>query len=1818
MKTRQRTLAATAAAVACTSVFSGAAFAAELGYTIRSQPVGVIAGITGIGEEGTVVASPNPPRANGDLRFAYWSVDGVPAVSAAGPALTVAQATLVNDGLSMVAVYLSAAADTDADGIADWEEWRDFGELGRGPGSDPEADGIDASFERARGYPPTLKDTLLEGGLARVSSARAAYHDPVRKLAYQYASVPSGLFAASGVADRNDWVTTPNLEGAYQGYRLGYWTVDGVRVASADGGSPAQVRFRVTHDGLPVVAHFFLEGRDADSDGIADWQEYRRYGSLANGPDSDADGDGMEHATETTRGYPENIRDRLMEGGMARCASAHWGFRRPGAVNAYTIGTEPAGFYSGSGQADAGTMIALPALPETNQGYVLSAWLLDGKTIRGPDGGAKLSGATFVLTHDGMAAVAKYVLPGTDADMDLIPDYLEWQKFGWLGFSSSSDADGDGWDHALEMQRGYPMNIRDRVQVGGIARAASAPAAYRDPARKLRYTLTSEPGGLMAAQGYVDPGWVFVTPIGADSQGFRFGWWEVDGVRQEGPDGASPLRIVVPVDHDGKAVVAHYYRIDDDSDGDGIADWFEQRYFGGLYHSRNTGAEGDDFPNGSELDRGYAVTVADRMGEGGLCRTASARVVYRNPERLVVYEMKSFPEGLVYHSAMVEKGTELTTPNLVDAWQGYAFSYWTVDGVRREAPDGSSLTQIRVVLARDGMEIVAHFRPVGEDTDGDGMLDWQEERWFGGLGNGPADDPDGDGIALAVERERGWAGTVGDRMMEGGLVRVASVLAKYHDPDRYKLYLFGSDPAGLIVQSNLVLPGTVVSTPNRFGDEQGYAFAYWSVNGERQAGPNGVALTRFSLTVVQDTQVIGHFLLAETDVDGDEIEDWWEWFYFGSLAHNALSDPDGDEFDVVWERLRGWNAAVRDGTWEGGLARSASRMVRFHDPTVVVPYTIRSEPEGLVATETALVTPGSAVMTPIGSGTRQGYQFGYWAVNGVIQTGPTGRALERVRVVVRAPTEIVAHHWREGADEDEDGIEDAVEATEFGGLEEGPGADVDADGTPVGAEIARGWAPRVRDRLLEGGLARAGTGLVPLQMAGNNLWHALAVTALPPGAGSAAGAGIYKQGEVAKVVATPATGFLFAGWTGAISGTANPGFVTMSGPKEVVATFVVHTVPVAEDDWAYLFPGTDMEIPVLDNDRGMSGATLSIVGCTQPTHGGVATVEGDRVRFAAAWDFAGAEFTYTIADGLGATATGTIRVGAHQVADVVGVGPEGATLRATIWPCGGAGKWWFEYGVDEHYGFTTPAEDLPTGAGPAELQAVVAGLNPDTEYRFRLVLEGECGRMASPGRVFVTGKGDITHHVVARSGWAVPGMVGTVFGAMGLPAMNADGTMAFRAEMVTGQEKGEVMVSGTSVVARTGEAVPGADGTVFVRFRDPVIGPRGKVAFLGRVGGAGVASDRDYGLWSDALSSGLELLAREGGEVPGTGGAVWRKFKSVALEEQPDFPAAVVAHAQLSGRGVARKNDEGLWVFNGGEARPLLREGGTVVVDGAGKRLKKFWALGKRKVVPGQGGAVCKGRLVALLTFDDGERAVVSVRVDGSGANTIVAKGDAVPRTAGAFAAFGQPGQDPDGDPYFVGILAGGTVPQGVFSASSGLAMVLAAGETVGGSAAFAGFSAAVGGAGGMAVAATLKGSGVTSANDAGLWVRNESWRALARESDTAPGVGGARWKAFGSLAMPGNGRPMFVAKLAAKSGKPKVVKATDRALWAVGSAGDLMLVVREGVTVIGGGTVSAFDTLVAAPGSPGQTRWHNPKGEVAMRVRYSDASEAVVKTRIP
>jgi|GEM_PF-2970952 len=138
------------------------------------------------------------------------------------------------------------------------------------------------------------------------------------------------------------------------------------------------------------------------------------------------------------------------------------------------------------------------------------------------------------------------------------------------------------------------------------------------------------------------------------------------------------------------------------------------------------------------------------------------------------------------------------------------------------------------------------------------------------------------------------------------------------------------------------------------------------------------------------------------------------------------------------------------------------------------------------------------------------------------------------------------------------------------------------------------------------------------------------------------------------------------------------------------------------------------------------------------------------------------------------------------------------------------------------------------------------------------------------------------------------------------------------------------------------------------------------------------------------------------------------------------------------------------------------------------------------------------------------------------------------------------------------------------------------------------------------AFAATLKGTGVATTNDTGIWHGEGTALALvAREGSPAPGAGSVRFTAFSSVAMPAPGVIFFTATVSAPA-------AQDFGLWVWTPANGVQQVLREGVRVSINGielSLVSFKALISDPTSPGHGRYDAATGTIDALLTFPKAS---------
>ena len=439
----------------------------------------------------------------------------------------------------------------------------------------------------------------------------------------------------------------------------------------------------------------------------------------------------------------------------------------------------------------------------------------------------------------------------------------------------------------------------------------------------------SEPAGFVSQSTIVNTGEEFTTlqPT-LSTNGYVFGYWKAGTLRLTDDGGRSVTQGTVQIDAE-LTLTAYYFPENEDSDSDGIRDWFEWRNFGGLGETLLGDPDYDNFTNGQEDALGQEPTIPDLVLDGGISARQSTGFVFADTS-MVQYVIRSEPIGFVTTTeAYVEQNSTVSTPNLHGETNGYQFAYWSVNGTRQAGPTGVARSQVILELNASST-FVAHYLPTSDDNDSDGIADWFEYYQFGHLDQGPGDDPDYDSFSNARENALGQEATIRDLVEDGGISARQSTGFVFADTSMVK-YVVKSEPIGFVTTTEaFVEQNSTVSTPNLHGETNGYQFAYWTMNGVRQASPIGVAVSQVIAEISESTTFVAHYLPTSDDNDSDGIADWFEYYQFGNLDQGPGDDPDYDSFSNARENALGQEATIRDLVEDGGISARQSNGLLYY------------------------------------------------------------------------------------------------------------------------------------------------------------------------------------------------------------------------------------------------------------------------------------------------------------------------------------------------------------------------------------------------------------------------------------------------------------------------------------------------------------------------------------------------------------------------------------------------------------------------------------------------------------------------------------------------------------------------------------------------------------------------------------------------------------------------------------------------------------------------------------------------------------------------
>ncbi|MDA7791131.1 SUMF1/EgtB/PvdO family nonheme iron enzyme [Opitutales bacterium] len=452
------------------------------------------------------------------------------------------------------------------------------------------------------------------------------------------------------------------------------------------------------------------------------------------------------------------------------------------------------------------TTVASPTL----QNYSFTHWTINGERNETADGVAVHRVAVSMIDH--MVAIAHYLPSNQDDDNDGVPDWYEIRFYNSLSQVATSDGDSDGFSMSMEFYLGTsPINPDVIIEGGASIRRSSMVFANLGGAKKLE--VSSSPAGLLTSSTtYPEINTTYTTPnLDGANNGYHFGYWEVNDVRQADASGLALSRLTMTMDED-KKVIAHYFPSSEDTDVDGVSDWYEWRQFGSLSNSATSDSDGDGFNLGDEKYLGLSSVIKDEIIQGGASIRRSS-LVFANLGGAKKLEVSSNPAGLLTSSTTYpETDTIYTSPSLDGANNGYHFGYWEVNDVRQADPSGLALSRLTLTMNED-KDVVARYFPSSEDTDGDGIADWYEWKYFGSLNNSSSSDGDADSYSLQEEKYLGLSPLIKDDIQEGS----ASIRRSKTFP--YIEFLPGEDADGdgLNKEEELAL-GTSDDNPDSDGD----------------------------------------------------------------------------------------------------------------------------------------------------------------------------------------------------------------------------------------------------------------------------------------------------------------------------------------------------------------------------------------------------------------------------------------------------------------------------------------------------------------------------------------------------------------------------------------------------------------------------------------------------------------------------------------------------------------------------------------------------------------------------------------------------------------------------------------------------------------------------------------------------------------------------------------------------------------------------------------------------------------------------------------
>ena len=353
--------------------------------------------------------------------------------------------------------------------------------------------------------------------------------------------------------------------------------------------------------------------------------------------------------------------------------------------------------------------------------------------------------------------------------------------------------------------------------------------------------------------------------------------------------------------YENTTLTAHYLAVDQDSDGDGVADGSEFYWYGDLSQGATSDTDDDGITLAEELVRGTNPIMAESADAGPVAWVAGVEWLF-NPNNYGAITIRSEPEGTLFptSSEVYRPGTRVSTlaTGVYDP-ETTTFAYWSFNGERLADEWGRAESGKEVVTDGSPLTIVAYAASDYETR--------MKLYWYGRTDIEMTSDTDGDRVSFADELVRGTNPLMAETKDKGPVRTTDGKLWQYNPYD-YQPYTIKSEPEGALfpTESYYVRAGTkvVVSAP-------GSDFYGWQVNGgEIRRDEWGRSEDAFTFTMPSAAMT----LVAKTEGD---YETRMKLYWYGTTDVEMSSDTDDDGVSFADELARGTNPLMAETKDEG-------------------------------------------------------------------------------------------------------------------------------------------------------------------------------------------------------------------------------------------------------------------------------------------------------------------------------------------------------------------------------------------------------------------------------------------------------------------------------------------------------------------------------------------------------------------------------------------------------------------------------------------------------------------------------------------------------------------------------------------------------------------------------------------------------------------------------------------------------------------------------------------------------------------------------------